>query len=285
MREIGCCAFVLKLLKNKNPKIFNCSIECVMVGYSPTSTGTYHCYDRKTGRIHVTWNVEFIESQDEVPRPLTAAQTSKRGEETAEQDTDESEAPRKVVDPAIHDVEEEFGEVNDDPSVLAIVEAVPPGRPARTRTARGEDGAFPDMRKEAAVAEARAAEARAQERRAEAKTRRATVEEVHDEDDMHDEELAAMADDNQYEYWALSVSFSEEWREAYEAELNSIKLHGVYELVPRESVPKGRKIIRSRPIFKIKRGSDGEIPHPVLNPFEWSCMLALPSITRSTTLM
>jgi hypothetical protein len=78
MREIGCRAFVLKLPKKNNPKIFNRSIECVMVGYSSSLTDIYRCYDRATGRIHVTRNVEFIESQDEVPRPLTAGQTAKK---------------------------------------------------------------------------------------------------------------------------------------------------------------------------------------------------------------
>jgi hypothetical protein len=33
----------------------------------------------------------------------------------------------------------------------------------------------------------------------------------------------------------------------------------VYTLVPRDSVPAGRKVIRSRPVFKIKRDSNGEI--------------------------
>jgi hypothetical protein len=78
MREIGCRAFVLKLPKVKNPKIFNRSVECVMIGYSPSLEDTYHCYECKTGRVHLTCNVEFIESQDEVPRPLTPAQTAKK---------------------------------------------------------------------------------------------------------------------------------------------------------------------------------------------------------------
>ncbi|KAJ7043476.1 hypothetical protein C8F04DRAFT_1175296 [Mycena alexandri] len=151
------------------------------------------------------------------------------------------------------------------------------GRPVRTRTARGDNGAFPTTRKDAAVADARAAEMRAKQRRAETKSRRATVKDAVDEDDaeipaglVEEEPILHANTDDEYEYWAFSAAvsddepktwkqaqnspFSEEWREAYQAELDSIKLHGVYELVARESVPAGRKIIRSRPIFKIKRG-------------------------------
>ena len=104
--------------------------------------------------------------------------------------------------------------------------------------------------------------------------RYSTVEDV--DEVPAEEELTAHADDDEYKYWALNANvssddepktwkqaqnspFSSEWHEAYQAELDSIKLHGVYELVPPESVPAGRKIICSRPIFKIKWGSDGEI--------------------------
>ncbi|KAJ7469161.1 hypothetical protein FB451DRAFT_1255887 [Mycena latifolia] len=134
-----------------------------MIGYSSNSKA-YRCYERKTGRIHITRNVEFIESQDETPRRLTAAQTGKKTKSQA----------RKPA----------------HPSFLS--------RPVRTRKVRGEDGAFPDIRKEAAVAEARAAEARAKERRTDAKTQRATVEQA-DEVEA-EEELKAPADDDEYEH-------------------------------------------------------------------------------------
>jgi hypothetical protein len=261
MREIGCRAFVLKLPKNKNPKIFNRSVECVMVGYSPSLTDTYRCYNRKTRRIHVTRNVEFIESQDEMPRPLTAAQVAKKpvplkpGDSTADIP---ALLPTAEIPLGIDPYESEL-ESEEEPEDHAPGPIPETRRPERTRKARGDDGAFPDIRKDAAVAEARAAEARAKERRAEAKMQKATVEEV--DDTQVEEELAAHAADNtEYEYWAFSATpasddepktwkqaqnspFSEEWREAYQAELDSIKVHGVYELVPRESVPHGRKVI------------------------------------------
>ncbi|KAJ7500018.1 hypothetical protein FB451DRAFT_1207222 [Mycena latifolia] len=144
-----------------------------MIGYSSNSKA-YRCYERKTGRIHITRNVEFIESQDETPRRLTAAQTGKK----IQVPSTKASAP-VVPEPAENT-----------------------SRPVRTRKVRGEDGAFPDIRKEAAVAEARAAEARAKERRTDAKTQRATVEQA-DEVEA-EEEPKAPADDDEYEYWALS---------------------------------------------------------------------------------
>jgi hypothetical protein len=46
MREIGCRAFVLILNRN-NPKIYERSIECVLIGYDARSK-CYRCYDRAT---------------------------------------------------------------------------------------------------------------------------------------------------------------------------------------------------------------------------------------------
>ncbi|KAJ7025315.1 hypothetical protein C8F04DRAFT_1191585 [Mycena alexandri] len=80
------------------------------------------------------------------------------------------------------------------------------GRPARTRRTRGDDGAFPTTRKDAAVADAHAAEARAKERRTGAKTRRVTVETVEDDEGPAvavEEEPAPRTDPDEYEYWAF----------------------------------------------------------------------------------
>lgn len=182
-----------------------------------------------------------------------------------------SDLPFKAPAVDILDIEEE--PIDEPAEDIEPIQPLAGARPVRTRTVRGEDGVFPTVRKDAAVAEARAAESRAKDRRAEARNQRAVVEEVNE--DEAEEGRAALADDAEFEYWCLAATdaddepktwkqaqnspFSEEWRKAYQAELDSIKEHGVYELVPRESVPNGRKIIRSRPVFKIKRGSSGEI--------------------------
>lgn len=49
MREIGCRCFVLILNRN-NPKMYDCSIECILVGYDKNAK-TYRCYDRATRQI------------------------------------------------------------------------------------------------------------------------------------------------------------------------------------------------------------------------------------------
>jgi hypothetical protein len=67
LRELGCKAWVYTM--GDNPKIYNRSTECILVGYSENSKA-YRCWDRATGRIHVTRNVTFSKSKDLVPRPL-----------------------------------------------------------------------------------------------------------------------------------------------------------------------------------------------------------------------
>ena len=48
---------------DNNPKIYNHSIECLLVGYSNNSKA-YWCWDKRTDHIHVTHNVVFAELQD-----------------------------------------------------------------------------------------------------------------------------------------------------------------------------------------------------------------------------
>jgi transposase InsO family protein len=62
LREPGCRAFVLILNKN-NPKIYERSIECILLGYNPDSK-TYRCYDPKTRQIYSSYHVNFLESHD-----------------------------------------------------------------------------------------------------------------------------------------------------------------------------------------------------------------------------
>ena len=62
MREIGCRVFVL--IQNKhNPKIYDRSLECVLIGYDINSK-TYRCYHRETNRVISSYHVRFLESHD-----------------------------------------------------------------------------------------------------------------------------------------------------------------------------------------------------------------------------
>ena len=62
MWEIGCKVFVL--IQNKhNPKIYERSLECVLIGYDNDSK-TYRCYHRETKRGFSSYHVQFLESCD-----------------------------------------------------------------------------------------------------------------------------------------------------------------------------------------------------------------------------
>ncbi|KAG1875761.1 hypothetical protein F4604DRAFT_1492266, partial [Suillus subluteus] len=47
------------------------------------------------------------------------------------------------------------------------------------------------------------------------------------------------------------------WTTALQEEFNSLRDLGVYKLVPCSSVPQGRKIMKGRPVFKLKRDQHG----------------------------
>src|SRR5882724_9124600 len=59
--QLGCKVWVH--IPGENPKIYNLSVECILVGYSDNSKA-YRCLDQSSGRIHITCNTFFIESQD-----------------------------------------------------------------------------------------------------------------------------------------------------------------------------------------------------------------------------
>ena len=62
IREIGCRVFVL--IQNKhNPKVYERSLECVLIGYDKNSK-SYRCYHRETKRVFSSYHVQFLESCD-----------------------------------------------------------------------------------------------------------------------------------------------------------------------------------------------------------------------------
>jgi Reverse transcriptase (RNA-dependent DNA polymerase) len=58
---------------------------------------------------------------------------------------------------------------------------------------------------------------------------------------------------------ALDSSEADDWRKAMAEEFASIKEMGVYKLIPRSDVPKGRKIMKGRPVFHRKRDHTGQV--------------------------
>ena len=62
MREIGCRVFVLIQSKH-NPKVYERSLECVLIGYDQKAK-TYHCYHRESKKVISSYHVRFLESHD-----------------------------------------------------------------------------------------------------------------------------------------------------------------------------------------------------------------------------
>ncbi|KAJ3493647.1 hypothetical protein NLJ89_g10967 [Agrocybe chaxingu] len=121
LREIGCRAFVL-ILNKHNPKLYERSVECILIGYNEKSK-TYRCYDKKTHQVYSSYHVRFIKSQDEPflrhdtePKP-TSIPTSLR-------DVVQSATPILIY----HDPEEEEEFIPTSPS--APLPAPPPPRSA-----------------------------------------------------------------------------------------------------------------------------------------------------------
>ena len=62
LHEIGCKAFIL-IQSETWPKIYNRSLECILVGYLENSK-SFRCWNKQTGHIIVSRNVHFVESKD-----------------------------------------------------------------------------------------------------------------------------------------------------------------------------------------------------------------------------
>ena len=69
LHEIGCRAFGL-IQNSHNPKVFDQSIECVLIGYSQDSKA-YCLFHHPSKKILVSYHVSFIESHQDTnpPRP------------------------------------------------------------------------------------------------------------------------------------------------------------------------------------------------------------------------
>jgi hypothetical protein len=253
LREIGCQAFVL--IQNKhNPKIFDRSIECILIGYS-TDSKAYICYDKLSRRVFTSYHVKFIESHQTVPKPLHPGKIANA----------EKEPPNNL--PFVVNDEDDDDDQDEAPS---IPEPVPeePADPTPRRTGR-VPGESREERLRRAVEEAKDAGERVRANR-EAKRR----EHVPNENDAHAliDAIALHAltaddaqlnlehpDDPKSAKDALASPLAHEWLEAMHDELESIKEMGVYVLVPRSAVPKGRKVMRGKFVFRTKRDFMGAV--------------------------
>jgi hypothetical protein len=72
LHEIGCRAFTL--IQTNNPKIFQRSNPCILVGYAPNSK-VYRLWDVSTGKCFNSFHVTFIEHLNALPSSLLPGTT------------------------------------------------------------------------------------------------------------------------------------------------------------------------------------------------------------------
>lgn len=287
IREIGCQAFVL--IQNKhNPKIYERSIKCILVGYNPKAK-EYRCYDKKTGQVYSTYHVRFLESHKGHPPPTPVKPDTTTPDPTAlNQICEES-----VSEPILFDDDKDFNlpipvTTADNPIITPPIgnapppdNSAPPGDIHRSAHApKPTEKTNPDNHQLTQTQKVVQESKENPEHIKAAKTahRADTTNDVehldpapnlaHDEDNFnHDRVLAAIAEsgdinpttlefEDEPKMWreARECADAKNWEEGYRDELKSLKEMGVYELVLQHSeVPQGHKVRKGCPIFKIKR--------------------------------
>lgn len=283
LREIGCLAFVL-VQNRHNPKIYDRSIECVLIGYSENSKA-YRCYHRTSKKVLTSFNVVFIESKDEISRPLhpgLVLEGEKADPEPAKppfkpsdnNDTPASppiQVPNSILTPSDAPV---MIKSPDEEEEEEIGVPLPEIKPAR-RSTRERKGPGP-TRTEIAVEEAKASGIRVREERKARREAKLAAREANQSDSetrdnaTHGEDnLATLAavlengfdltypDDTPTLKVALESDEAPQWQRALESEFTSLKKLDLYELIPRNNVPRGRKIMHGKGVCKRKRDAQG----------------------------
>ncbi|GLB33225.1 putative protein with domain of unknown function (DUF4219) [Lyophyllum shimeji] len=298
MREIGCKAFVL-IQNRHNPKIYERSIECVLVGYNPKAK-EYRCYERKSGKVYSSYHVRFLETPDGHPHPAVTVEPSDLPPPHPDPQT---ETPEQAI---FYDDEDDFYLVNEVEAEVANLPADPPVEPPPPPLPPAATG--PELRRSSRIPqptlkaspdnppqtnldrvmqEVRASAERTKAARAKRRVERTAARiEVADPDadadqapnvidarnDLDlDRALAAIIEAGDLDPTALDLedepktwreakasADAKRWEEGYREELKSLKEMGVYELVPRSAVPRGHKVRKGRPVFKIKRDENGK---------------------------
>ncbi|OBZ74687.1 Retrovirus-related Pol polyprotein from transposon TNT 1-94 [Grifola frondosa] len=273
LREIGCKAFVL--IQNKhNPKIYEHSVECALIGYGPDSK-TYRCYHKPTHKVISSYHVVFIESFESVPKPLypnhtfnsSLSATNSHSLPSVSTPTDELTITPSNS-PSLPSASDTTSESSTMPSVPPSIVS-PVSSPRRSKRAliptdkrATTDGLFRLSAVQEAVRDATASGERlCQERaqRREAAHIAASVPlELHDN---YSGDPLTMRE-------AMSSPFADNWRTALAEEFASIKSMGVYTLIPPTQVPSGRKVMHGKPVFRLKHDENGR---PVRFKARWVC--------------
>jgi transposase InsO family protein len=247
LRELGCRAWVH--ITGENPKIYNRSIECVLIGYSETSKA-YRCLDRSTGKIHVTRNVVFAESQDSRPRNLHPGVVINKDtpqEPPPETWSDLQGSMQNDTDPGDSD-----HDMQSDPAAKVL-----PRRSARVPKMSAAGAAMRGLSYESVMDK--------------------TLREMHESKvqsrggaPLDNEEVGVFVAKSEEEWCyvgemddprtyreILQRSDAPQWEKSMTEEMNSLAKHGVWQLVPRTEIPDGRRVIPSKWVFLRKRDETG----------------------------
>ena len=259
LREIGCKAFILTQSERRR-KIYDRSVEGILVGYSQTSKA-YRCYYPTTGRIIVSRHVSFIESKDTKPRPYRPGVSV--GSDMAH-DCDARTSPNSYKHLADEDIElEEKHDTEDDTS--DETSEIPPSetdgdtvrrstRPKKPSVAAAQMRGLPyESNLEQTIREMRERSARHS-----GPNQMLVLTDTKRNEDVNT--FFGVADDDPRTYkQAMEAYDADYWNDGYDQEIDSMHRHGVWTLVPRSSVPKDRRIVGSRPVFFRKRDENNNV--------------------------
>jgi len=200
LREIGCRAFVL-ILSRHNLKIYDRSIECVLIGYDFNSK-MYRCYNKTTKQIYSSYHVRFIESHDNpnpsttpTPNPPTSSTPDSPPTTSIHFDEEEEFLPKNLEDPIIpstdpHIQQAPIDNLNpEDPDLQqppndVIIPDAPIRRSTRIPLAQAAKAAGKPTRLERALKEVGESRARVEETRADKKRKR--LEDIREEELRND---------------------------------------------------------------------------------------------------
>jgi len=269
LRELGCRAFVYRDGGDRAPKLYNRSVECILVGYAPDAKA-YRCWNPEKKRIYVTRQVTFIESQD-MPASLsnTTSLPSPQSREDPNDDNNDSLEPLlPVLTPRDCTPQTDLGRVSlpledsDAESSEDLDTSVGGGEIVQTTSQQPRRSTRLNQEE---IVQEQTPQLRRSTRDREASSNKfeRTMQEVResaervaqrklDESEALDTFFTSEGDPDTWEE-ARNTEEAEQWKLAYQEELQSLRNHNVYELIPPSQLPSGRKPLGCRPVFKLKR--------------------------------
>ncbi|KAF7360926.1 Integrase catalytic domain-containing protein [Mycena sanguinolenta] len=288
LREIGCRAFVL--IESNNPKVYDRSLECVLIGYTPRSKA-YRCWERLTGKVYDSINVRFIESgQTErvhwdksrlaeratltTPAPSAAGvpddQSSDDPVLTTSPPPDPADGSRTVPPPATSPPLPPPPPVpSPPPATCTSAPPTPPPPPPPLLRRSTRPRTLARHRNALAVGEIH-------EDQGELEILQEIEQTIADTPEDDDGEEIAMLvqlnayltenpvdvgfpDDPRNYAEAMAAPDADKWMEGTREELDTLQRMGVYKLVAPNEVPSNKTVLGLKPVYVRKRDMDGNV--------------------------